>query len=164
MSGDALVIVGMLLAGVAVGVISRLAMSRSRVPCVFCGEILVSLEDLDPTDRRQIMEYFADHEKRRPKESAVFACRGCRTVHDDFSGEQRSRDIDAVAGVVTNMTFCKVCNGLMRGCDLEASSILCRQCGTPYKWEIHGKGGWRFLAPPSTAPVLPECRDSFGVG
>jgi len=130
-------------------------------PCQFCRNMrMTPLDKMMPADREDILSYFRRHEGREPETRAIFVCRQCRTVHDDFSGELRSPGRDVFSG---NLTYCKVCNRLMTGCDVGRDDIRCPRCGTAYSWQVHEKSGMRFLTPPAGAKVLARCRDDLGM-
>ena len=93
----------------------------------------------------------------------LFVCLDCMTVHDDFSGEKRSMDVDTAGGFLIARTYCKVCNYLMQGCDPENPNIQCGRCGTRYRWEVDGENGFRFLMAPAGAKLLQRCKDRMGI-
>ena len=89
--------------------------------CHRCGNRMNFWDELEEADRRDILKYFRQHEKRKPDTSSIFVCPHCKYVYDDFSGEKRSMEGD-------NASHCKVCNGwyvnylgqLGRGIDIDA--------------------------------------------
>ncbi len=141
--------------------VGKIAVRVVGAPCQFCeNRKLTRFGQLPSSKRRPILGYFRSHEGRDPDTSAVFVCVDCMTVHDDFSGEKRSMDIDM--GVAR--TFCKVCNALMQDCDPDNEDIRCVRCGTHYRWQDHADSGFRFLMPPQGAKILERCQDVAGIG
>ncbi len=116
-------------------------------PCQFCEAKVKSFRQISIEAQEAILRYFREYEGRKPDRHGLFVCLNCKTVHDDFSGEKQSRDIDSYGCV----TFCKVCHATMRGCEPENNAIKCPRCDTPYKWQTHEKSGFRFLMPPKGA-------------
>ena len=143
------------------------------MPCQFCdNRKLTYFDQLPPDTRNDILSYFRNREKRVPDTDGLFICLNCRTVHDDFSGEKRSWDIDYAASVgpsensgfeFSARTFCKVCNNLVYGCDPGRDDIHCEFCGTHYQWQTHEPSGFRYLMPPEGAQVLERCKDIHGM-
>jgi hypothetical protein len=119
-------------------------------PCQFCEEKTRLLRRLDAETQTAILGYFIHYERREPDRSGLFVCLHCKTVHDDYSGERASWDVDAHGCV----TFCKVCHDIVRGCEPDRESIECPGCGTKYSWKVHEGSGFRFLMPPKDATIL----------
>ncbi len=119
-------------------------------PCQFCMKKVIQFTQLPQADQASILRYFREHEGRDPDRSGLFVCTHCRTVHDDFSGELASRDVDRYGC----RTFCKVCGRLLTGCEPDAGMVACRHCGTPYEWRTDEASGYRFFMPPRDAVVL----------
>jgi hypothetical protein len=156
-------LVGLSLAVVAFLVLLLLALKKLvraiGVPCQFCrNRKLTYFDELSLDESAAILEYFRSHERRTPDTEGVFVCTECRTVHDDFSGEKRSMDVDAFS----TRTFCKVCNAIMTGCEPRNPDIRCPRCATQYQWQVFAGSGFRFLTPPAGAKVLERCRDVLG--
>lgn len=80
----------------------RSLVHRLGAPCDRCGTRLKPLSDLATDERAEIMQHYRRAEKRQLAEEAVFLCRNCQRVHDDFSGVRRSMTGDA-------QSICKVC-------------------------------------------------------
>lgn len=140
----------------AVGALGLLLKKFFGCPCQFCKNNRMTFwRELDVMEQEAIRRYFRGHEKRNPDTSAVFLCRKCGTVFDDFSGERRSLERDMGAGCTT---WCKVCNSVVTYCDPDNENIVCSKCKTHYAWQVHEKSGHRFLMPPKDASVLKECR------
>ncbi len=150
---------------VALGAIARFVVRGVGLPCQFCENRKVSrFDELAESQRRALLRYFRLHEAREPDASGIFACLNCMTVHDDFSGEKRSMDVDTAGfGGVLARSYCKVCNNLIQGCDPANDDIRCSHCGTPYRWQVHEDSGFRFLMPPREASILERCRDVGGL-
>jgi len=155
---------------VVLAVVAKRLMRAVGVPCQFCDNQKLSRFDQLPALRQQsVLEYFRVHEHREPDTSGVFACLQCMTIHDDFSGEKRSADVDFVdvpvrgISIAIARTFCKVCNRLMQGCDPDNDNIHCPRCDTQYHWQKFGDTGFRFLMPPSGVKLLERCRDVGGI-
>ena len=145
----------------APGVIIKIAVRAAGVPRQFCANCKASrFEQLSvPQQGALLLQYFRHHEGRDPDRSAMFACQSCMTVYDDFSGEKRSMDIDAL-GVVAR-SFCKVCNQLIQDCNPSNSNIECTRSGT--RFQVHEKSGFRILMPPAGATILHRCRNVGGI-
>jgi hypothetical protein len=122
-------------------------------PCQFCEKKVSSFDQIPAQDQNNILVYFRDYERREPDKDGLFVCTHCQTVHDDFSGEKQSRDID----VSTCKTFCKVCSKLIIGCEPSRGIITCQNCGTQYQWHTHESSGFRFFMPPQEAKLLNKC-------
>ncbi len=115
-------------------------------PCPFCKNLrLTPFNNVPQEVRRQIISYFRDTEHRRPEAQAVWVCRDCRTVFDDFSGGRRSGG--------TGQARCKVCATVLKRCLPEDESVRCTTCGTPHRWAVHEPSGFRFLMPPDDAKL-----------
>jgi hypothetical protein len=128
---------------IAFGLVLRRFVEWIGAPCQFCGSKTNRFRRLDSATQANILDYFVQHERREPDRSGLFICLNCRTVHDDFSGEKGSWDVDTFGCV----TFCKVCLARIRGCEPERE-VECPQCETKYSWTIHDGSGFRFLMPP----------------
>ncbi len=125
-------------------------------PCQFCeNNRMTSWDELDLRQQDVLLRYFKSCEGREPDTSAVFVCKKCGTVFDDFSGEKRSMERDMGSGCTT---WCKVCNGIVVYCDLDNDNIVCGKCGTPYAWRVYKDSGYRLLMPPEDANILQKCR------
>lgn len=118
-------------------------------PCQFCASKTRPFRRLDSATQVAILDYFVHHERREPDRSGLFVCLNCKTVHDDFSGEKASWDIDAFGCV----TFCKVCLARIRGCEPDRDVVDCPACGTQYAWRLHEGSGFRFFMPPADASI-----------
>lgn len=118
-------------------------------PCQFCGEKIRTFRRLDAPTQAAILEYFHEHERREPDRSGLFVCMGCRTVHDDFSGEKASWDADAYGCV----TFCKACLATIRQCEPGREDIKCPRCSTSYAWSVHPGSEFRFFMPPEGTAI-----------
>lgn len=142
--------------GVGLWVFKRYVIRHMSLPCQFCRNTRLTLFRKLPDDlKKSILTYFREHENRDPDEEGIFVCLECRTVHDDFSGEKMSREVDFYQ--VT--TLCKVCSTLLRDCGLYNENIRCPTCGTPYKWQVHEKSGFRYLMPPAGTEVTSKIDD-----
>ena len=86
--------------------ISKLAVRKIGCNCHECGKRMAYFDEMDEEDQREILAYFRDYEEREPDTSAIYVCRTCEFVYDDFSGEQRSMEGD-------ERSYCKVCNGFV---------------------------------------------------
>jgi len=143
----------------AIGALVVLVLALKRLvrwisfPCQFCEEKVTSFDQIDPQEQQEILRYFLHYERREPDAAGLFVCTHCQTVHDDFSGEKASRDIDAYGC----RTFCKVCASLIRGCEPSRGVITCEGCQTPYQWQVHEESGFRFFMPPKDAKLLSKC-------
>ena len=126
-------------------------------PCQFCEAKVRPFRKVDTETQEAILRYFRDHERREVHQKGLFVCLNCKTVHDDFSGEKQSWDIDRFGGV----TFCKVCHATMYGCNPKNDNIKCPRCETSYAWQVHELSGFRFLMPPKGTAVLRSSR-SYG--
>jgi len=159
---------GMIVVGIlAVITIAWIKKFFKDVPCTMCANIhCAPLNSMSKDQRYLILKYFSDYERRTPEISAVFVCEECKHVHDDFSGEKRSRDYE----YLQHLAFCKVCNHLMCGnfvvADiiqdhnvLDRINMTCKKCGTVHKWTLHEESGYKFLMPPSESRVLKRCKD-----
>ncbi len=71
-------------------------------PCDRCNVRLTRFDALSAGEKVEILSHFRLREKREPATNAVFVCRPCNMVHDDFSGVQRSMTADSGS-------ICKVC-------------------------------------------------------
>lgn len=125
-------------------------------PCQFCEQKTRTFRRLDIETQEAILGHSHEHERREPDRSGIFVCLNCRTIHDDYSGEKASWDIDAYGCV----TFCKVCHAPLQGCE-PSRDVQCPDCGTYYAWQIHSGSGFRFFTPPRDASILP--RRSFAI-
>ena len=135
-------LVGGLLVG---GILLKLVVRWMSFPCQFCDTKVKALNQVSPEDQAGILAYFHDHERREPDKGGVFVCTNCRTVHDDFSGEKKSRDVD----MYSCRTFCKVCGRIIARCEPEREVITCGDCKTEYRWQVHERSGYRFFTPPA---------------
>jgi len=85
-----------------IGLVTRWLVRKVGCNCHICGRRMAFFNELTPDEQSQVTSYFEKYESRFPDTSALFACRNCRIVYDDFSGEKRSMAGD-------NRSFCKVC-------------------------------------------------------
>ncbi len=143
-----------LLAVLAVGIPAKLLVNWIRFPCQFCNEKIELFKRIDFYEQRDILDYFRQYENREPDQGGLFVCTKCRTVHDDFSGEKKSWDVDTYGC----RTFCKVCGLLLIGCEPDRE-VVCDDCQTPYHWRQHGRYGYRVFTPPSGARLLAKAPD-----
>lgn len=134
---------------VAFGLTIRRIVDWMGSPCQFCEAKTQPFRRVPPDLQALILQYFSEHERRLPDKAGLFVCMACRTVHDDFSGEKQSRDIDRYGCV----TFCKVCHAVMRGCEPDRGTFQCPSCDTAYEWRRHAPSGFRFLMPPAGAEL-----------
>ena len=72
------------------------------VDCHECAGRMAFFDELAIEEQNAILAYFSEHEGRKPDTSAVFVCKRCGFVYDDFSGEKRSMSGDEVG-------HCKIC-------------------------------------------------------
>ena len=145
---------GVLLLAIAVlAGVAWLVVRWISFPCHFCNVRVKRFDEVPEKDRDQILAYFQQHEDREPDASALFVCTNCRSVHDDFSGQKASREINAYGCT----TFCKVCGRVIYGCLPERESVACRGCGTEYRWETDHASGYRFFMPPEGVKILDGC-------
>ncbi|MDP6107829.1 MAG: hypothetical protein QGI33_05270 [Candidatus Brocadiia bacterium] len=86
--------------GVLVGL--RLMFRKIGCDCPECARRVCFFDELTDEEKGQILHYFRTREGREPETGAIFACRRCGLVMDDFSGENLSMDGDC-------RSFCKVC-------------------------------------------------------
>lgn len=163
----ALVFLGII---VVVAAVAKILIRAVGAPCQFCeNRKLARFTRLSAPQQHSVLSYFRAHEGREPDLSSVFVCLDCKTVHDDFSGEKRSMDMDMISAPVGGVsvslarTFCKVCNALMQGCDPENEDIHCVRCGTKYRWQNYTETGFRFLMPPRESRILERCEDAAGI-
>ena len=148
----------------AIGVALKFIVRGIGVPCQFCNARLANWRNLSQADRQAILAYFREVEGREPNVSAVFTCRSCGSVFDDFSGEWLRRDFDHF-GI---RAYCKKCNAVMwNRKDIatwdgvsESPYMKCDACGTVHRWAMHGVSRFRFLAPPREVKTLHRCLDT----
>ena len=164
----ALVFLGMI---VVLAAAAKMLTRAVGAPCQFCENLkLTPFTQLPVQQQRSVLSYFRAHEDREPDLNSVFVCLDCKTVHDDFSGDKRSMDMDMIssplsgASVSLARTFCKVCNALMQGCNPGNEDIHCVRCGTKYRWHNFAETGFRFLMPPKESRILERCKDVAGIG
>ena len=117
----ALLILGGLMAVVGFAVICRWLVRLVSFPCQFCGAKLKEFGQLPLPDRENVLAYSREHERREPDRSGLFVCTNCHTVHDDFSGEKASRDVDRFS----NRTFCKACGAVIWSADPDLEFVEC---------------------------------------
>lgn len=134
---------------VVVALLLRPVVKWISFPCQFCNAKVKVLDQVSAEDQAGILAYFHQHERREPDKGGVFVCTNCKTVHDDFSGEKRSRDTDAYSC----KTFCKVCGRIMYRCEPEREVVACDGCATEYHWQVHERSGYRFFTPPAGAQL-----------
>ncbi len=91
-----------LLATVALVIMFRFFVSLFGCSCGRCGRRMTIFTRLAVQDQHEIVSHFRQHERRTPDTTAMFACRSCRIVYDDFSGEKLSMSGD-------DKSICKVC-------------------------------------------------------
>ena len=138
---------------VAAGIGLKYLVRWISFPCQFCGKKVKSFPQVPEQDRQNILAYFREHESREPDKGGLFVCANCQTVHDDFSGEKISWDVDSYGC----STFCKVCGLTVRGCEPSKESTTCDGCKTEYHWQTHERSGFRFFTPPRGAGLLEKC-------
>jgi hypothetical protein len=129
------------------------------VHCQFCvKQKLIPFKKLSVTQQQSILHYFEIYEKRMPAVNSIFVCSTCKSVFDDFSGEKRSMDIDAI----TCRVWCKVCNLPVYHCEHDNPAIECAHCHTRYKWFTDTNSGYIFLRPYTDKEILKTCQDNSG--
>ena len=129
------------------------------ISCSFCvNSRMTPWEKLSSDDQDHILQYFSDHEQRRPDTSAIIVCRQCNTVFDDFSGrtEPMWRAVHR-----DSTTRCKVCSRLVSHCDPKNHDIRCNVCHMHYAWRLHEQSGYRILMPPEGTSVLEKWKETL---
>ena len=96
-------IIGLLCLGIVLVLVIRWLLKAIGVNCHICGRKTMRFEELDEGEQGELSGYFHEYEEREPETDKVFACRHCRIVYDEFSGEHRSREGD-------DLSICKICN------------------------------------------------------
>ncbi|MHC4250572.1 MAG: hypothetical protein ACYS9X_15705 [Planctomycetota bacterium] len=137
----ALIIVMLVVVGLLI-VVAKIIMEKARFPCQYCNKFVDALWDMPNDYQGKVVSFLREREGRDPDVKGIFLCERCRIVYDDFSGEKASRDPDPFYGYAA---FCKVCWGVMFGCDPGNPDIRCKKCGTGYEWETDEGTGLRFL-------------------
>jgi len=107
-----------------VGVLFRWVLRRFGCECHLCGERMEPYERLSPEEQHEISRYYRECEHRMPDARAVFACRRCGAVYDDFCG-------DRLAAEGSWRSICKMCHsptvGYMGGPALRGELPRLRQ-------------------------------------
>lgn len=90
--------------GVVIGllVLCKVLLRKMGCSCHNCSSRMHFWDELEESDKQDILAYFQHYENRTPDTSSIFVCPNCRYLYDDFSGEKRSMDGD-------NNSICKVC-------------------------------------------------------
>ena len=136
-------------------ILIRLLLKAAGWPCSVCGEFtMTKFEELPQNQQDEIRTYFRQHERREFKEDHVFVCPTCHTVHDDFSGEKRSRELDAFGLEPCCKSFCKICGNLLVYTASPDAEVTCTHCETRQAWTSFGDSGLLFFAPPADAQLM----------
>ena len=138
------------------GIVIWFLIKNAGRPCPMCGAPdITSFAKLDHNQRNDIYRYFDQVERRRFRQTHIFVCPKCKTVHDDFSGEKRSRDLDMIGMLKPACTsFCKCCGKILMHNASHASVVKCPSCGTQYTWTQYGGREMFFFTPQPGTQLL----------
>ncbi len=105
------------------------------VECVFCGGRSLQMDQLPEDERKKLLHYFKEAEKRVPVASHVYVCFDCHKVNDDCITRY---DLNGMTIV------CKSC-GHTTNLDRR---MVCNHCGARFEWvTFEDCGDYRFLLP-----------------
>jgi hypothetical protein len=149
----ALLVVGLL----GLAAIIALFLRHTNRPCPICGAWQLTPFDQTSRDHQHDIEtYFNRVERRSPPRSRLFVCPDCGCVHDDFSGEKISRDLDIRGRSRCASALCKGCGLVILFPAGPDEHVTCRHCGMHHQWKPHGPHGLRFFEPGDPRAMLPR--------
>ncbi|NRA39792.1 MAG: hypothetical protein HRU15_16745 [Planctomycetes bacterium] len=145
-----------------------LALRFTPIYCSHCYKKLQRFSDVPEEQKISIRKFIKEHEDRAVDESAVYVCQHCNHVSDDFSGEQRNREVDRTYQVHGRMVssmrcICKICGVLVMDCSPQSPEIHCQKCETQYTWKLDEESGLIFLIREGDRKVLDGPKDMFGM-
>ncbi len=140
----------------AIGALIWFLITSAGRPCPMCGAPdMMPFGKLPQSQQDDIRQYFRDEERRQFRSSQILVCPKCKSVHDDFSGEKRSRDLD-LAGMLRPActSFCKCCGRIIMYNATHEGIVTCPGCDTKYAWRQYGFNELFFFSPQTPIRIL----------